>query len=362
MNLKNKRFLVAGLGKSGVAAAELLIRNKMSVRLFDGNENFDTDAFYKAHPAWKEIEIFLGSLTEEEMLKTDILVLSPGIPTDLPMVNDMRDLGVSIWGEIELAYAFAKGSVLAITGTNGKTTTTALLGEILKNYYRDVQVVGNIGIPFTSVAADTSEETVIAAEISSFQLETIHTFAPKITAILNITPDHLNRHHTMENYIAAKESIVKNQTADQICVLNYEDSILRSFGEHLHTKAVWFSSARELKDGLFLKDNVIYAAKDGAAEEIVKTEELKLLGKHNYENVMAAIAVSSGGNGAWVWRAASKCPGGFAEIYRGGTPYRICDRKKRHPFLQRFQGDKPGCCDSGNWRNEPAHLFDWGRF
>ncbi len=294
MNLKNKRFLVAGLGKSGVAAAELLIRNKMSVRLFDGNENFDTDAFYKAHPAWKEIEIFLGSLTEEEMLKTDILVLSPGIPTDLPMVNDMRDLGVSIWGEIELAYTFAKGSVLAVTGTNGKTTTTALLGEILKNYYRDVQVVGNIGIPFTSVAADTSEETVIAAEISSFQLETIHTFAPKITAILNITPDHLNRHHTMENYIAAKESIVKNQTADQICVLNYEDSILRSFGEHLHTKAVWFSSARELKDGLFLKDNVIYAAKDGAAEEIVKTEELKLLGKHNYENVMAAAAMALG--------------------------------------------------------------------
>ena len=132
--------------------------------------------------------------------------------------------------------------LLAITGTNGKTTTTALLGEILKEHYPDVRVVGNIGIPYTSVAADTTDETVTAAEISSFQLETIHTFAPEVTAILNITPDHLNRHHTMEQYIAAKESITKNQKPTDLCVLNYEDEVLRAFGEQLSTRVMWFSS------------------------------------------------------------------------------------------------------------------------
>ncbi len=294
MNLKNKRFLVAGLGRSGVASAELLIKHKIPVRLYDSKEDFDTETFYEKNPNLKDIEIILGCLTEEEMRKTDILVLSPGIPTDLPVVNDMRDLGVLIWGEIELAYVFAKGKVLAVTGTNGKTTTTTLLGEILKNYYSDVQVVGNIGIPFASVAADTTEETVIAAEISSFQLETIHSFAPEVSAILNITPDHLNRHHTMENYIAAKESIAKNQTAGQICVLNYEDQVLRSFGESLQTKVIWFSSRRKLWSGLYLKGNVIYASEEGEAAEIVKIEELKLLGRHNYENVMAAAAMALG--------------------------------------------------------------------
>lgn len=294
MNLNEKRFLVVGTGKSGVAAAELLQKKEMAVRLYDGNADLDKAAFYEKNPNLKDMELILGTLSEEDMKQTDILVLSPGVPTDLPMVNTMRDMGIAIWGEIELAYAFAKGKVLAITGTNGKTTTTSLLGEIMKNYYPDVQVVGNIGIPYTSVAADTTEDTVTVAEISSFQLETIHTFAPKVTAILNITPDHLNRHHTMENYIAAKEDITKNQTAEDLCVLNYEDEVLRKFGESLQTKVAWFSSARELADGFFLKDDVIYHAKDGTSTEIMKIDELNLLGKHNYENVMAATAMALG--------------------------------------------------------------------
>ena len=218
MNLNEKRFLVAGTGKSGIAAAELLKKQGFAVRLYDGNTELDIRSFYEKNPNLQDIEILLGDLREEDKEAVDILVLSPGIPVDLPMVDDMRDLGVSVWGEIELAYAFAKGRVLAITGTNGKTTTTSLLGEILENYFADVRVVGNIGIPYTSVAVDTTEETVTAAEISSFQLETIHQFAPEVTAILNITPDHLNRHHTMENYIAAKESITKNQKPEDLCV------------------------------------------------------------------------------------------------------------------------------------------------
>lgn len=294
MNIKDKRFLVVGTGKSGAAAADLLKKQQIAVKIYDENENLDVEAFYEKNPKLKDIELILGELSKEEMKQTDILVLSPGVPTDLPMINTIRDMKIAIWGEIELAYAFAKGEVLAITGTNGKTTTTTLLGEIMKNYYSDVQVVGNIGIPYTSVAADTTEETVTVAEISSFQLETIHTFAPKVTAILNITPDHLNRHHTMENYIAAKESITANQKPKDICVLNYEDEVLRNFGEGLNTKVIWFSSGRKLENGFYLKDDVIYFSKEGKSKEIVKTDELNLLGRHNYENVMAAVAMALG--------------------------------------------------------------------
>lgn len=294
MNLNEKRFLVAGTGKSGIAAAELLKKQGFAVRLYDGNTELDIQSFYEKNPDLQDIEILLGDFNDEDKKAVDILVLSPGIPSDLPMVNDMRDLGVSVWGEIELAYAFAKGRILAITGTNGKTTTTSLLGEILENYFEDVQVVGNIGIPYTSVAADTTEETVTAAEISSFQLETIHQFAPEVTAILNITPDHLNRHHTMENYIAAKESITKNQKPEDLCVLNYEDEVLRKFGEKLQTKVAWFSSRRELEKGFYLKEDTIYRACNGEKTEIIKTNELNLLGRHNYENVMAAVAMALG--------------------------------------------------------------------
>ncbi len=294
MNLKDKRFLVVGTGKSGIAAAELLRKKEISTILYDGNDKLDIEAFREKNPSLADVKLITGELTAEQMEQTDILVLSPGVPVDLPMVNTMQEMGIPVWGEIELAYTFAKGRILAITGTNGKTTTTSLLGEIMKNSFSDVKVVGNIGIPYTSVAADTTEETVTVAEISSFQLETIHDFAPKVTAILNITPDHLNRHHTMENYIAAKESITKNQTKDDLCVLNYEDEVLRRFGEQLPVKVTWFSSARQLEQGLYLKDNIIYFAEQGTVTEVVKTDELNLLGRHNYENVMAAAAMALG--------------------------------------------------------------------
>lgn len=294
MDIREKKFLVIGTGKSGIAAAELLQKEQIAVRLYDSNENLDKQVFYEKNPDLSDVALITGTLPEEEMKNTDILVLSPGVPTDLPMVGTMREMGIAIWGEIELAYAFAKGAVLAITGTNGKTTTTSLLGEIMKNYFKEVFVVGNIGIPYTSVAADTTEESVTVAEISSFQLETIHTFAPKVTSILNITPDHLNRHHTMENYIAAKESITKNQGEGDLCVLNYEDEVLHDFGIQLKVPVIWFSSERELEEGYYLKDDMIYFAKAGKVTEIIRTDELNLLGKHNFENVMAAVAMALG--------------------------------------------------------------------
>lgn len=294
MNLKEKRVLVMGTGRSGAAAAKLLKEKGCPIRIYDEDRELNVGAFYERHRELSDVPLILGMLSEEEERQTDILVLSPGVPTDLPVVSRLRDRGALIWGEVELAYVCSKGAALAITGTNGKTTTTMLLGEIMKRCFSDVKVVGNIGIPYTSVALETTEDTVTVAEISSFQLETVHTFAPKVTAILNITPDHLNRHHTMEEYIAAKERITANQTAEDLCVLNYEDDRLRAFGESLQTRVAWFSSKRKLTDGLYLEDGVIYAASEGTAERLVATRELNLLGNHNYENVMAAAAMALG--------------------------------------------------------------------
>lgn len=294
MDLKNKKVLVVGTGISGIAAAELLAANGISFDIFDGNEKLTEGDVRKKSDAFRDCPVLLGVLPEAVLDSYSYVILSPGVPTDLPMVDALRAHGAKIWGEIELAYAFSKGDVLAITGTNGKTTTTALTGEILKNYVDDVRVVGNIGIPYTSMAGTMTDETVTVAEISSFQLETVEHFAPKVSAILNITPDHLNRHHTMENYIAAKERITEGQQADQVCVLNYEDEVLRAFGEELKKKmnVLYFSSARELENGLYLKDGDIFVSDGKETRLVCNVDELNLLGKHNYENVMAATGIA----------------------------------------------------------------------
>ena len=292
MKIEEQKVLVVGTGISGIAAAELLQSKNVDTVLFDGNKELDLNKLYEKAPELKDMPIILGELTEEQMHEFGVAVLSPGVPTDLPMVERLRAQNVAIWGEIELAYYFGKGRLIAITGTNGKTTTTALTGAIMKNYYKDVRIVGNIGIPYTSEAATMTDDTVTVAEISSFQLETIHDFCPDVSAILNITEDHLNRHHTMECYIKTKEDITRNQTKDQVCVLNYEDEVLRSFGESAPAKVVYFSSHRKLDNGFYLEGEDIYHAVDGQSTHVINVNELNLLGRHNYENVMAACAMS----------------------------------------------------------------------
>lgn len=292
MDLKGKCVLVVGSGISGVAAAELLKKKEARIILFDGNKELDIAALKKRSPVFSDVEIILGELGERDMDRIDLVILSPGVPTDLPMVNAIREKKIPIWGEIELAYRCAKGRIAAITGTNGKTTTTALTGEILANYFKDVKVVGNIGIPYTSVADDTTEETVTVAEISSFQLETAETFSPEVSAILNITPDHLNRHHTMECYIRTKESITKNQGENQTCVLNYEDEVLREFGRQSGTNVLFFSSRQKLERGLYLDGETIYYAGGQNTVPVISVNELHILGVHNYENVMAAVGIA----------------------------------------------------------------------
>ena len=300
MDIKGKKVLVFGSGISGVAASQLLLEEGAKVLLYDGNEKLDADEIRKTiYKGLSEhtktvgsVEVILGVLPESVLDTLSLTVMSPGVPTDLPVVDQMRRKQIPIWGEIELAYVYGKGDILAITGTNGKTTTTALLGEIMKAYKKHTYVVGNIGNPYTSVALTIPEDSVTVAEMSSFQLETVHTFAPKVSAILNITPDHLNRHHTMEAYIEAKENIAKNQTADDTCVLNYEDEVTRRIGKNIAAKVLYFSSQRKLERGIYLEDgDIIYNVEEPV--RVCNVKELKLLGTHNYENVMAAVAMAA---------------------------------------------------------------------
>ncbi|HIX60606.1 MAG TPA: UDP-N-acetylmuramoyl-L-alanine--D-glutamate ligase [Candidatus Blautia gallistercoris] len=291
MELKGKNVLVFGSGISGIGAADVLGAIGAYPVIFDGNAGIKAEDIIHKTRGDYPVEAYTGELPEKVWERLDLAVLSPGVPTDIPMVKKFFAQGLPVWGEVELAYQLGKGRVLAVTGTNGKTTTTALLGQIMRDYCPSVFVVGNIGTPYTEEALKMREDSVTVAEISSFQLETIDTFAPEVSAILNITEDHLNRHHTMEEYIRVKERIAENQTAANVCVLNYEDEVLRRFGEDLTPRVIYFSSARRLEEGIFLEDGKIILRLGGTEEVVVDVQDLKLLGLHNYENVMAAVAM-----------------------------------------------------------------------
>ncbi len=293
MKLKDKKVLVYGCGKSGIGAAGLLADVGAVPVLYDENTELDRAKVLAAVGGEQRASVVAGKLPEQLIDEIDLAVLSPGVPTDLPNVRKIRESGVQIWGEVELAYQTGKGSICAITGTNGKTTTTSLVGALMRAAGRDTFVVGNIGNAYTGEALKTKEDSVVVAEISSFQLETIQDFRPHASAILNITEDHLNRHHTMEEYIRVKELITKNQNSSDICVLNYEDEVLRGFGEEQCPASVfWFSSARMLENGICLDGDEIVLRRDGASTPVVRTSELKLIGVHNYENVMAGVALA----------------------------------------------------------------------
>ena len=291
----SQKVLVAGTGKSGIAAAKLLLAMGGEVVLYDGNDKLDPEKIKENFEEDAKVTIVLGELTRPDLLGVELSIISPGIPLDAPFVPVLDEAKIPIWSEIQLAYHVAKGKLIAITGTNGKTTTTALTGAIMKTFFDEVFVVGNIGIPYTDVALDTTDKSVTVAEVSSFQLETIMDFHPDVSAILNITPDHLNRHGTMENYIEVKERVAVNQTEDDCIVLNYDDKVLREFGEKkdLKPKVIFFSSTQTLKEGMYLDGDMMLYAHDGKKEEVLNVKtDMQLLGKHNYENVMAAVAMS----------------------------------------------------------------------
>ena len=292
MDFLNKNVLVYGTGISGISAVSLLESVRARVILYDENTKLAKEQVRKKLAKDSNAKIILGVLSEEIIQTLDMVILSPGVPTDIPLVEEFYKRNIPVWGEIELAYQLSKGSVVAITGTNGKTTTTTLVGKLMKNYFDSVFVVGNIGNPYTEAAKEMTEETVTVAEISSFQLETIEKFHPKVSAILNITPDHLNRHHTMECYIETKEKIALNQTKEDVCVLNYDDEVTRKFGENCNASVLYFSRLHKLEKGVYL-DGETFIYSDGETQtEVCKTTELKVLGGHNHENVMSAIAMA----------------------------------------------------------------------
>lgn len=292
MEVAKKNVLVFGSGISGIGAAGLLEEQGALVTLYDGNEKLQKETVREQLGPDSKVKIVLGAFPEALLEVLELVIISPGVPTDLPVVNQMREAKIPVIGEIELAYELGKGGVLAITGTNGKTTTTALLGQIMEDAKDSVFVVGNIGNPYTAIVNQTREDSVVVAEMSSFQLESIVTFRPKVSAILNLTPDHLNRHHTMEAYIKAKMNIAVNQTRDDVCVLNYEEETLRKFGEEIKAEVLYFSSQRKLEKGIYLDEgSIIY--KNPTECVVCHVDELKLLGTHNYENIMAAVAMAA---------------------------------------------------------------------
>ena len=288
--------MVAGMGKSGISAAELILNIGGRVLLYDSNETLDCETLLSKfdEESVKNINVKLGKLNEDDIRDIRICVMSPGISLETDFVKLLMDHRVQLWSEIQLAYFVAKGRLMAITGTNGKTTTTALLGEIMKRKYENCFVAGNIGIPYTQVALHTDDKSMTVLEVSSFQLETIIDFKPNVSAILNITPDHLNRHHTFENYSAIKKEICMNQTAQDYCILNYDDEQLREFGDSGECKAkvVFFSIKNKLKEGVYIEDNKVYYSNISKTVEVLSLANVQLLGKHNPENICAAVAMA----------------------------------------------------------------------
>ncbi len=287
----NRKFLIVGAGRSGICCAKMLKETGDDFVIYDGNINLDKKAV-EEKIGKSGITFILDGITEKNFDGIDVCAVSPGVPYNSPVLTMAREKGIPLWSEIELAYLYDKGDIVAITGTNGKTTTTSLVYEIVKAHNENTLLVGNIEIPYTGLALSSVEGGATVAEISSFQLETMITFKPKVSAILNITPDHLDRHGTMENYINLKKSIAKNQTADDFCVLNYDDEVLREFGKSLTCKPLFFSAKEKLTNGLFYKDGTVYKAINGTVTPYLTQNDTSLVGVHNFENIMAAVLMT----------------------------------------------------------------------
>lgn len=290
MEIKNKNVLVVGLATSGIPTVDTLLQLGAKLTVNDiKRENELKEVLQHIHTG--QVQMILGC-HPEQVSQYDFIVLSPGVPTDLPFLIEARKLGVPVIGELELAYRLCAGSFIAITGTNGKTTTTALTGEIFQNACKETYVVGNIGVAAVSKSLEASKQAVMITEASSFQLESIVDFKPCIAAILNITPDHLNRHKTMENYIDAKANIFRNQTGEDILVLNRDDAETYPLKERANSHVVFFSRKQALSEGAFIEDESIVVCKDGIKEWICKIEDLKIPGAHNLENALAATVIA----------------------------------------------------------------------
>lgn len=293
-DISGKKVLVIGTGLSGVGSVRLLHQvGAVPVMLEENTKVTREDIVKKLNDEDKDnTEIIIGEISDAVLDELALVVPSPAVPLDAPTVLRIKEKNIPIWSEIELAYNFAKGKIVAITGTNGKTTTTTLVGEIMKAYFKSSYVVGNIGVSYAESALEMTDDSVTVGEISSFQLEAVDNFHAQVSAILNITPDHLNRHHTMECYAQMKQNITNNQTKEDTCVLNYDNEYTRAFGEKCPAKVVFFSTSEKLKDGFYLDGEDIYMSISGEAVKVMNIHDMNLVGMCNVENVMAAIAMA----------------------------------------------------------------------
>ena len=294
MSMKGQKVLVVGNARSGIGAAKLAYANHAEVRVYDGKpfEKWDDKAQAQIEALKNQgIQFSLGE--KVDVSQYDLLITSPGVPLEIPLLEEARQLGKKITGEFEFASTFCKAPIVAITGTNGKTTTTTLVGEIMKAYNPKTYVVGNIGYAFSEEVSHIPEDGIVVAEVSSFQLETADTFKPKVSALLNITPDHLNRHHTMENYCECKYNIFKKQTQTDYCILNTRDEYFEEAKALVPCKLLTFSVDTVPECGAYLKDNMLMENIKGHEVALCKSEDLKIKGTHNIENALAAIAMAT---------------------------------------------------------------------
>lgn len=292
MDLKSKKILLIGLAKTGVSTIKHLDKLGNKIIVNDIKDKDTLKDILKDLNDLKNVEYILGYYPEN-IDDIDMVIVSPGVPLDLPFISRIKEKKIELIGEVELAYRLSNNpTFIGITGTNGKTTTTSLVGEIFKVAKFDTHIVGNIGNPVIDTVGTADENSVLVTELSSFQLESIDSFKPKVSAILNFTEDHMNRHHTMENYISAKSNIFKNQDEKDFCILNYDDEKVRGLKDKIKAKVIFFSRKEKLKEGVYLdeKDNIVISIDKKIT--LLNKKDLSLPGNHNLENSMAAIAIS----------------------------------------------------------------------
>ena len=292
MEYNGKKVLVVGMAKSGLASAELLFRLGAHVIIYDAKKRSELPDEIAQELEKHNYTDMLGADIMPLIGDIDIMVLSPGVPPGLPFIKAAYDLGKQVIAEIELGFSISKADFIAITGTNGKTTTTALTGEIFKAAGFNTFVLGNIGVPITQEALNTKEGDVVVAETAALQLDATVDYKPVESAILNITEDHLDRYGNMENYIAAKAKIFKNQTEENFCVLNMDNEYCRSLMGSIAARIIGFSVDKELENGAFVRDGSIYFRLDGNEREIIRAGEIRIPGRHNLENALAASALA----------------------------------------------------------------------
>lgn len=291
LQVSGKKVLVLGAARSGIAAAKLLVRRGAQVVL---NDLKTAQELAAAIEGLKDspVEMRLGAGPEPFLPDADLVVVSPGIPLQPEFLKRCAALGLPVIGELELASALTTLPIIAVTGTNGKTTTVSLLGEMFKQSGRVAHVAGNVGYPLSAAVMQADSDDVLIAEVSSFQLETIHDFHPQAAAVLNVTPDHLNRHGTMENYIALKARVFENQTPADLAVLNMDDPITRGMGEGLVSRLAHVSTMQEVENGAFLRDGQLILRRDGQERVVCNQTDMKLIGLHNVYNALSALVLA----------------------------------------------------------------------